>query len=166
MDSMRSRWVRHPIRGTWYWALACALLLGNASCGACLLIQRQDATLRTVDGTQVPVRVEWLVPNGILMADAPVRRFVLGLLLEPVDWCISSGAACVALFSDDTDVALGPLGWLATLTPFATLFPAPEARPSRSVAVDAGQLARLRAGDLSTAQEVFGDDRVCAVCFR
>jgi hypothetical protein len=146
--------------------LALPVLLSASGCGACLLVQNQEVELRTPLGTTEHVVVTFRTPDGILNLESPGRRLLLGFLLEPVDWVLSTSGAIQAAFSRETDVALGPIGWLLTLTPFATLFPAPYGGVRQSLEVDAATLERMRAGDLEATRAAFGDYRIRAVTFR
>ena len=84
---------------------------------------------------------------------------------EPVDWVMSTVTAARAIVRSDLSVAGGPFGWLAALTPFATLIPELDLGPRGSAEVDDATLERLRLGDLDTAQQLFGHG-IRAVTFR
>ena len=137
-----------------------------SSCGACLLVHREDVELRTPTGQVIPVRIEFRTPDGILNTCEPLEKLLLGFLLEPVDWVFSTSGAWQCMFDDNQDVQLGPLGWLLTLTPFATLVATPTFYNHTFANVDEAMLARLRAGEVEAAREAFGDWRIRELRFR
>ena len=141
-------------------------LVQLAGCGVDVLVQRQDVALTSASGEKATANVAWRTPDGILNLEPPERRWWIGFLLEPVDWCDVVGVGATAAFRDDRDLALGPLGRLCALTPFATVFPAPEGRLPDELATDDALFARMRAGDVEAARAAFGDDRIRAVWFR
>ncbi len=142
------------------------LLLATPSCGACLLVQNQAVELQTVRGETVPVTVSFRNPDGLMSLETPGRRLWLGFLVEPFDWVLSTTVAIEAIFSDETDVAMGPIGWLCSLTPFATLFPTPQIGLPSTLKVGDIDLNSMRAGDMDAARSAFGDHRIHAVTYR
>lgn len=147
-----------------------ALLLGLLvlpGCGANLLLLERSFELQTTDGYAQPLRVGYRIPDGFLQDDHdPVSNAVFGLLAEPFDWLASSYVAIGSLFDDEESVAYGPLGWLAALTPFATLVPRLEFPPVFTARLDRFAARRLVQGSAAeraaAARELFGDDRICS----
>ncbi|MCC6785843.1 MAG: hypothetical protein IT457_23550 [Planctomycetes bacterium] len=125
--------------------LAC---LGLPACGTNLLVERRELSFVTQDGVQHAATVELREPDGILQDDeSPIRTAVLGLIAEPFDILLSTAIATDALFSSQSSVEAGPLGWLAAMTPFATLMPAIHVPPAARIEVDAAQFEALRSAD-------------------
>ncbi len=152
----------HRLRATTL-AAACLSLHG---CGVNLLVQHRDADLRDSRGGTIPVTLHWQTERGFLGNEhPPVHAPLVGLLMEPVDWVMSTVTAARAIVRSDLSVAGGPFGWLAALTPFATLIPELDLGPRGSAEVDDATLERLRLGDLDTAQQLFGHG-IRAVTFR
>jgi hypothetical protein len=139
-----------------------ALAVPLTGCGSNLLVVRRTAVVVSGERT-VPATITYRPEHGLAHADAPAARWLLGLLIEPIDWVASTTVAVGSIFSAEDYIAHGPIGWLWTLTPFATAIPAIELPPRTSVSVDADQLARLQTGDLDTARAVFGDARLQAI---
>ncbi len=149
---------------------AAALLLAVLAlpgCGANLLLLERSFELQTTDGYVQPLRIGYRIPDGFLQDDHdPVSNAVFGLLAEPLDWLASTYVALGCLFDDEESVAYGPLGWLAALTPFATLVPRLEFPPVFTARLDRLAARRLVQGDAaartSAARELFGDPRICS----
>lgn len=126
-------------------ALLCPLLAG---CGSNLLIQRQDAEVCTAAGATLPLRIAFVVPEGIGTGEGPLAaRAAMGLLVEPLDWLWSTGIALQAIVDPDLEVAGGPFGYLAALTPFATLVPMLHLPPRTTATVDDATFAQLQDAD-------------------
>jgi hypothetical protein len=145
---------------------ACVLLLLPwllAACGSNLLVARHQAELHLPSGATVPIELDWRIENGMLDLGEPISTALVGLLIEPFDWLASTSIAISSITDSDQHVVLGPLGWLAALTPFATLVPEFEFPPGYRQDIDDATLAKLRAGDVATARTVFGDRRITAV---
>ena len=135
-------------------AIACLALGG---CGVNLLVQHVAGNLHDSQGRAIPVTLHWQVERGFLgNEDQPVHGPLVGLLLEPIDWVMSTVTAARALVRSDLSVSGGPIGWFAAMTPFATLIPELDLGPRRSATVDDATLERLRQGDVDTARQVFG----------
>jgi len=105
------------------------VLLSLSSCGINLSIVRQDLRVKLPDGTSHRVRIEARPEHGFLQPNFDdsvvcwLAQTVFGVLLEPVDLIASTTAAVNAMFDQNHDIAGGPIGWLAAMTPFATLVP-------------------------------------------
>ncbi|MBK8099446.1 MAG: hypothetical protein IPK26_20245 [Planctomycetes bacterium] len=63
--------------------------------------------------------------------------------MEPIDWLFSTGVAVQSLFASDQDVVAGPVGYVASLTPFWTLVPALELPPPTTLKLDGRQRVAL-----------------------
>ncbi len=146
---------------------ACLLV----SCGVSMLVVTRDAMIRTPDGELLRVVVELRSDSGALGTEETEPLVVLGtaflgILVEPLDMVVSTILGVDAVFRDDARVEGGPIGWLASLTPFATLTPPVypslfELSRDRAYDVSAEQLSLLRSPDpmvrAATAREVFTD---------
>ncbi len=141
-------------------ALAFAPGLALSSCGHCLLIESREVVFEAPDGARYPGVVDVHEPHGLLDEDeSPLRRAVVGLLIEPVDILFSTAIAVEAVFRSDRSIVLGPIGWLATLTPFATAMPQLHLHLFRSVVIelDDAQYDALRSGDEERAADAIRD---------
>lgn len=154
--------------------LALAMVLPG--CGTCLLVVRHATELRHEDGRVIAVHVDYQPSHGLLWSGDADRdeslpftlyTMFVGLLCEPIDIVVSTGLAAASVCRDADSVAGGPFGWIASLTPFATLVPALELPPGslRSLVVDGPLLARLQGGDVEAAREVFHDRRIRGLTF-
>lgn len=147
--------------------LVLALLPALPGCGASLLVIHRPFELQTTDGYAQPLVIGYRIPDGFLQDDRePISNAVFGLLAEPFDWLASTYVAIGCLFDDEESVAYGPLGWLAALTPFATLVPRLEFPPVLTARLDRFAARRLVQGDAAAraaaARELFDDDRICS----
>lgn len=149
------------------WLLASGLTCGLGACGTNLLVTHHEVTLRADDGAETPVLVSLREPDGLIQAnvhEAPALGFCIGMLCEPIDLLYSTGIAIYALGSDEVSVAAGPAGWLAALTPFATLVPAIHLQPATTRNATAAQLQQLLDDDperrAAAAREFFGDEAI------
>jgi hypothetical protein len=153
---------KHPL------LLAGALLAPLAGCGTNLLVVRRTVEFRAADGKHFTLPVDYQVADGVMadLVENPVARAGVGLLLEPIDWLTSTWIAGRAVFDGDLQVAWGPLGWLGSLTPFATLLPRLELPPGPQADATADQLARLQSADAAVraaaAREALHDERITA----
>ncbi len=128
--------------------LLLVLAAGLGSCGTCLLVLSCNVEFRAPDGATYAGVVEYRQPAGLLnLDDSPIGAAIFGLLLEPVDIVLSTVIAVDAMFDAETAVELGPLGYVATLTPFFTLMPLLQLPPPLRIDVDAEQLGSLRGSD-------------------
>ncbi|MFM1871748.1 MAG: hypothetical protein RL398_1170 [Planctomycetota bacterium] len=150
-------------------ALGC-LTLGANGCGSNLLVQRRPLTLHDAEGGQTETVIALRVPDGIVQAnvhEAPALGILIGTLCEPLDWLWSTGIAVYALGSDEVEVLGGPFGWLASLTPFATLVPAlhipPPSHASPTVEQRTGLLDVDPARRVAAAREFFADPYITAI---
>lgn len=135
-----------------------------AACGTNLLIVARPAELRTASGERAPVILHYREPEGFLQStDPPLHAPLVGLLCEPLDWLQSTTIAALAIVRSDWQVAGGPFGWLASLTPFATLVPQLHLPPPASAVVDDHALASLRQGDDAPARAAFDDPRIVRI---
>lgn len=156
--------MRPPLRNL----LAGVVVAGLAGCGTNLLVVQRDVEFRAADGTTLAMAVDYRIADGVLadLVEQPVARAGVGLLLEPVDWIASTWVAMTALFDGEQHVAWGPLGWLGSLTPFATLLPRVEFPPGPRADLSAEQLARLRSQDpavrAAAARDALHDERITA----
>ncbi|MBX3462486.1 MAG: hypothetical protein KF830_04905 [Planctomycetes bacterium] len=153
-------------------ALAIGAVLPQGACGSCLLVLHRDVVLALPDGERHAVRVDYHVPHGLLWDGNEetwdiglVQQVVFGLLLEPVDILFSTAIAATSVVQSDTSVMAGPLGWLASLTPFATLVPAMHLAPPTVAPVDAATVAALRDNDPTAMRRAFPLTPVFAVHF-
>ena len=142
-------------------------LLAVPACGANLLVVRSYAEARTTTGQLVELELDYRPPYGIVHdLDSPLLEFLFGIVAEPFDLVVSTGIAVDAMFRADRSVQLGPLGWLASLTPFATLVPGIEFAPWGRRTVDPAALAALRDGSAdqraAAACALLQDDRITA----
>ncbi|MBI5853088.1 MAG: hypothetical protein HZB39_18920 [Planctomycetes bacterium] len=129
-------------------ALAVLSCLLASSCGHCLLVESREVVFEAPDGARYPGVIEVNEPHGLLDEDeSPLRKAVVGLLIEPVDILLSTAIAVEAVFRSDRSIVLGPLGWLATLTPFATAMPQLHLFFSGVIELDDAQFEALRSGD-------------------
>ena len=132
-------------------ALLCVSLAGG---GSNLPIQRRNAEVRNESGEVLPLRIAFAVPEGIGTGEGPlVARAALGLLVEPLDWLWSTGVALLAIVDADLEVAGSPCGFLAALTPFATLVPMLHVPPLATATVDARTFAHLQDSDSDVRAE-------------
>jgi hypothetical protein len=135
-----------------------------AACGTNLLIVAWPAELRAANGERVPVILHYREPEGFLQSsDPPLHAPLVGLLCEPLDWLQSTTIAALAVVRSDWQVAGGPFGWLASLTPFATLVPQLHLPPPATAAVDDAALASLRDGDDGPARAAWNDPRLVRI---
>lgn len=147
-------------------ALAALLpLLALPACGANLLVVRTHMEARSTTGHAVELDLDYQPPYGLVHdIDSPVLEFLFGILAEPFDVLVSTGMAVDAMFRDDRSVQLGPLGWLLSLTPFATLVPGLEFAPWGRRTLDAATLEVLRDGSpaerAAAARNLLQDDRI------
>lgn len=147
-------------------ALATLLpLLALPACGANLLVVRTHTEVRSTTGHVVELELDYQPPYGIVHdLDAPVLEFLFGIVAEPFDVLVSTGFAVDAMFRADRSVQLGPLGWLASLTPFATLVPGLEFAPWGRRNLDADALEQLRSGTdaqrAAAARALLHDERI------
>lgn len=140
--------------------LAIAAALALSSCGHCLLVESREVVFEAPDGARYPGIVDVNEPHGLLDEhESPLGRAVVGLLIEPVDILFSTAIAVEAVFRSDRSIVLGPLGWLATLTPFATAMPQLHLDLFRSAVIelDDAQYDALRSGDEERAVEAVRD---------
>lgn len=142
-----------------------------SGCGTNLLVTHRQIDLATESGARLPATIDFRIRDGLLQQDdAPVQTAIVGLLCEPVDWVTSTWCAISCTWDDEYSVAWGPLGWLASLTPFATLVPALELPPVLFAKVGDAMVARLRDPDpevrAAAARELFGDDRITGCTLR
>jgi hypothetical protein len=138
-----------------------------ASCGANLLVVRRPGELRLPGGGSVPITVAYREPDGFLQSDdPPLHAPLIGLLVEPIDWLQSTVIAAGAVVRSDWSVAGGPFGWLAALTPFATLVPQLHLPPAFTADADDAAVTSLRAGDDGPARDALGDARIVRVWLR
>lgn len=149
------------------WLLAGGLTCGLGACGTNLLVTHHEVTLRGDDGAETPVLVSLREPDGIIQAnvhEAPVLGFCIGMLCEPIDLLYSTGIAVFAIGSEEVTVRGGPAGWLAALTPFATLVPALHLPPGKHATATTEQLQDLLADDperrAAAAREFFRDPAI------
>lgn len=143
------------------------------ACGANLMLWRADVTGILPDGREVPLGVEVRPEHGMLQPefDRPWTRWlpqaVIATLFEPIDVLLSTGGAIEAMFRSDFRVAGGALGWLAALTPGATLCPGMIVGVRSPVQIDATQWHELQADDrwrrLAAARAVCHNDRIVDV---
>jgi hypothetical protein len=150
-------------------AAAC-LALCATGCGTNLLVQHRPLTLHAEGGIDHELTLGLRVQDGIVQAnvhEAPALGMLIGTLCEPLDWLWSTGIAVYALGSDDFEVLGGPFGWLASLTPFATLAPALHLPPPVHASPDAEQLRDLLDVDparrAAAAREFFADPYITAI---
>ncbi len=147
--------------------LAVLLLPLLASCGTNLLVVTRPGELRLPGGALVPIAVAYREPCGFLQSDdPPLHAPLVGLLMEPIDWVLSTGIAAGAVVRSDWSVAGGPFGWLAALTPFATLVPQLHLPPAVTADADDAAVTCLRAGDDGPARDALGDARIVRVWLR
>tara|TARA_R110002072_G_scaffold46591_2_gene128843 strand:+ start:12596 stop:13189 length:594 start_codon:yes stop_codon:yes gene_type:complete len=105
------------------------LLLLLTSCGVNLSIVQQKLHVKLPDGARHSVRVVQRPESGLLQPNFDesvacwLPQTVFAVLLEPVDLIASTVAAVDAMFDPNHDIAGGPVGWLAAMTPVATLVP-------------------------------------------
>lgn len=144
-----------------------ALLTASAAltaCGPCLLVIRQDVVFVGPQAEELPGEIEWREPDGIL--SPRYGAFPANLLGEPFDLLFSTITAVNAMFDDDESVLGGPLGWIAALTPFATLVGAPSLPPLRRIELHGDAIHLLRGGDSSAGaaavRAALRDERVGA----
>lgn len=120
-----------------------------AGCGTPMLIRRFDVILRTPEGSAQAAELSYRYPRSAIPSgsDAGIGDFLLGILMEPFDILVSTGVAIDAVGSEEVDVVAGPLGWLAALTPFATLVPDVDFGPRRDFETTEEVLGGLRNDD-------------------
>lgn len=148
-------------------ALTTLLLVLLSSCGANLLVVRSHVEARSTTGHLIELELDYQPPDGLVHdLDSPVLEFLFGIAAEPFDLVVSTGIAIDAMFRADRRVQLGPLGWLASLTPFATLVPCIQFPPWGRHPVDTETLATLRDGNAeqraAAARTLLQDDRIRA----
>lgn len=130
-----------------------------AGCGSNLTILHQRWPVQGPDDETVVLLIDNQPQLGIGSYGPPVVVAAMGILMEPMDWICSTIAFVSAPFSEGHSIAGGPFGYVAALTPFATLVPAMTRGPG-PVHADAAMLARLRSDSAderrAAAQELVG----------
>lgn len=138
-------------------------LFASACGGLNVLIHRGPIEFVAPDGQHWPGLVEVQEEYG------PAGFHPVGVVLgEPFDIVLSTASSIQAVFDPDLRIAWGPLGWLASLTPFVTASgPIKFWWPWGSwgpVPVDESQLTALRDGDaeqrLAAARAATDDERI------
>lgn len=125
-----------------------ASLAISSSCGVCLLVTTTETRFTTRDGESIRAMLSFR-PTGIgeTIGEA-ARTFPINLFFEVLDDAIFTpyaGLRC--LLRSDESIDGGFLGWLAALTPFATLSPGPYSFPPFPVGIDDDTLGVLRGPD-------------------
>ena len=155
-------------------ALMALGLLSLTSCGVNLFIIKQELRLTSPDGASHNVRVVMRPEHGMMQPDfdASFGRWLsqaaFAVLFEPLDLIASTAIAVDAMFDPNHDVAGGPIGWLAAMTPFATLVP--ELLPSYFFfgrPIDAPQWQQLSSDDeadrRAAARQIWPDRNITYV---
>lgn len=128
------------------WAALIAMSAAVTACGPCLLVIRQDVVFVGPHAEELPGEIEWREPEGLL--SPKFGGFPLTLVCEPADVIFSTIIALNAMFDSDRSVRLGPIGWIAALTPFATLVPSMDVNrpPPARIQLDGSAIQQLQDG--------------------
>ena len=135
---------------------AASMLLGLlllTSCGVNLSIVQQKLHVKLPDGARHNIVVVQRPESGLLQPNFDesvacwLPQTVFAVLLEPVDLIASTVVAVDAMFDPDHDIAGGPVGWLAAMTPVATLVPQIHISYIFGRRIDAKQWQQLSSDD-------------------
>jgi len=162
--------LRHAIRV----AVALSSMLALQSCGACLLVERQECELRLAGGGSVEVHVQRRL-QGLLETERfePIGTLPCLLQFVAFDWIDTAFAPFVGvwcMFDPTLSIEGGPIGVIVALTPGASLCPGLIWRQRHIDDVDPQKVERLRTATGEAREqllfEVFGDQNVRDVTFR